>query len=382
MNILIWTVDYKPTKGSGIATLVYYLAKYLHQEENKVVVFAPKVKGYKEFDKQQNFTTYRFVNTLFLREIFSLIYLPYILKKERIDAVICSLWFPNGLIFILFKKIMRVSYYVFAHGADIMENIKFHPSFKHRIRSKMKYLKKATFKNCTKIFAISSYTKNILIAQGVKASKIAVINPGVDPNFLSSKERFKEKREEYLNKKIVLTVTRLDFYKGVDTVIKIMPEILKECPETVYLIVGKGPEEDNLKEIVHKLNLDKQVIFLGEVSDEQLIYYYNICDIFIMVSKEMKDAGEVEGFGIVYLEAQVCGKPVIAGRCSGAIDAIIEGRTGFLVNPEDEREIKEAILRLLKDEELKKEMGENAKVWVRRFRWNEIADKVLSEIKL
>ena len=147
-----------------------------------------------------------------------------------------------------------------------------------------------------------------------------------------------------------------------------MPELVKEVPDLVYVIVGDGPERANLEHLTEDLKIGRHVLFIGSCAPERLVQFYNVCDLFILLSKTLPLIGtqeyraeDLEGFGITFTEAGACGKPVVGGNSGGIPDAIVNGETGYLVDPDNLQEIKEAILGLLLNPEKAKEMGENGR---------------------
>lgn len=162
-------------------------------------------------------------------------------------------------------------------------------------------------------------------------------------------------------KKVILTVARLVESKNHETLIRSFAKVAKCIPEAAYTIVGQGPLESCLRKLVYGLGLTDKVIFVGDVPDSELAAYYYSCDVFVMVSKEIKERGEAEGFGIVFLEAAACAKPVIGSKSGGIPDAVIDNVTGLLVDPFNEEEIAQAITRVLQDERLAKRLGENGR---------------------
>jgi phosphatidylinositol alpha-1,6-mannosyltransferase len=163
------------------------------------------------------------------------------------------------------------------------------------------------------------------------------------------------------NKLVLLSLGRLTKRKGVDMVIKAMNEISAGAENLVYVIAGAGPEADDLKKIAAALpeEIKNNIIFLGQISDDDKWAWLELCDIFIMPSRDI--AGDYEGFGIVYLEANLAGKPVIAGDSGGVRDAVINNINGLLVNPENTQEIAAAVIKLAADTELRKALGEQGK---------------------
>jgi phosphatidylinositol alpha-1,6-mannosyltransferase len=227
------------------------------------------------------------------------------------------------------------------------------------------------------IVAVSRYVKGLLLMSGIPEEKIAIINGGVNIERFSKgdPERLK-KRFGLKNKKIILALARLDKVKGQDIVIKVLPRVIQSVPDVRYIIAGKGKEEKRLKRLVDENSLNQYVIFAGYVKEEELADFYMLCDIFVMLSHQ---AGKgVEGFGLAFLEANMCGKPVIGGRHGGVLDAVIDGETGILVNPEDEEEIAGAIVELLKDKELSSKLGKRGRErCISQFSWKMVAGRFL-----
>jgi phosphatidylinositol alpha-1,6-mannosyltransferase len=165
--------------------------------------------------------------------------------------------------------------------------------------------------------------------------------------------------------------------KGQDTVIRALPKILKEFPDVQYWVAGRGAHLASLKALVTQLGLEDNVQFLGFVSAEQRLRLYQECTIYLMPSRTIGDQGDFEGFGITYLEANACGRPTIGGRSGGVADAVLDGETGFLVNPESPDEIAEKTLRLLRDPELAARLGRQGRERIEReLNWDATARKL------
>jgi phosphatidylinositol alpha-1,6-mannosyltransferase len=232
---------------------------------------------------------------------------------------------------------------------------------KHLLRKRLRWLKAITFRNARGIFAVSHYTRELLISEGVSPDKISVIPNGVDPGRfrpLDSADRLRA-RHKLADRRVILTVARLDDYKGQDTVIRALPQIVKHVPHALYLVVGRGPEHDQLRRLAIRHGVSDYVIFAGYVPAGQLVAYYNVCDVFVMVSRQ--NHKDVEGFGLVYLEANACGKPVIGGDSGGVRDAIVDGQTGLLVDPQDDDMVAACVIRLLLDPAEARRLGENGR---------------------
>jgi phosphatidylinositol alpha-1,6-mannosyltransferase len=177
---------------------------------------------------------------------------------------------------------------------------------------------------------------------------------------------------------VLLTVGRLVSRKGIDTVLEALPLLLLRVPDLQYMIVGDGPDRPRLQSLVQALKLQNVVSFRGEVTDAQLLATYHQAHIFVMPVREEQQAASVEGFGIVYLEASACGLPVIAGRSGGAIEAVRDGQTGYLVEPRDPEALAKKVLTLLQNAELRQQMGQNGRRWVEtEMNWDRAAQQFL-----
>jgi phosphatidylinositol alpha-1,6-mannosyltransferase len=175
-----------------------------------------------------------------------------------------------------------------------------------------------------------------------------------------------------------LTVGRLVSRKGIDTVLRVLPLLLPSFPDLQYMIVGDGPDRPRLQALVQALNLQRVVTFLGQVTDAQLLTAYHQAHIFVMPVREEQQAASLEGFGIVFLEAGACGLPVIAGRSGGAIEAVRDGQTGYLVEPRDPKALAKKVLTLLQNAELRQQMGQNGRRWVEtKMNWDRVVKEFL-----
>jgi phosphatidylinositol alpha-1,6-mannosyltransferase len=247
------------------------------------------------------------------------------------------------------------------------------------------WLKKLILREAAVVITISNYTKKVLLKLGVDPSKIVIVSPGVNPNrFNPSINPIKVvKKHSIKGKKVILTVGRLagqERYKGQDMVIRAMPKIVAQLPDTIYILVGDGEDRPRLKKLVQELKLEDIVIFAGQVSNEELPSYYSACDAFVMCSREIQNEyrqKKTEGFGIVFLEASACGKPVIGGRSGGIEDAVIDGETGILVDPNNIDEIAETVIKLLTGDTLAQRLGRQGRDRVvNELSWDKVAAKI------
>ena len=216
------------------------------------------------------------------------------------------------------------------------------------------------------------------------ATQTKILNPGVDTEYFKPNNNLKVDLDwlklPFKNKQVILSIGRLVKKKNHDMVLRSLKKVTKQFPEIIYLIVGNGPEHNNLQKLTDRFSLRENVSFFGSMQGSALVDFYNICDIFILPSKERKmdNQGNIdaETFGIVFMEANACGKPVIGGNSGGIPDAIVNGVTGYLVNPSDENELAEKIIELLSNKEKARRMGEaGRKRTVEEFDWTVVAKK-------
>jgi phosphatidylinositol alpha-1,6-mannosyltransferase len=159
--------------------------------------------------------------------------------------------------------------------------------------------------------------------------------------------------------------------------IRALPRVLKNIPDACYLIVGSGPAKPMLEELTFSMGLHGNVLFLENVGDAELPSIYGMCDVFVMPSRADLGACDVEGFGLVYLEANACGKPVIAGRSGGVADAVVDGETGILVPPDSPEALAESICRVLTHKEYAERLGQQGRERaILEFSWDAVADRV------
>lgn len=365
---LFLAVDFPPISG-GEAVYAYNL--WRHLPADKIAVLAPYSNGSENFDSKQNFRIYRGRALTKgstwekLAIIWNLLFLvKQLIRKETINKIYCSHLLTTGIIGYLLNKTRGIPYYVCIYGAEFRE---------HR---ELIWLKKIILNNAKGIIVIADFIKQEALKAGVKNKNFIKVTPGVDIEKFCPGLNCEKIVERYglAGKKMIFTVSRLDWNKGVDVAIKTLPAVLERVPNAVYLVGGRGPCEEEWRNLAGQMNLQDKVIFTGFISDEDLPLYYNACDVFLLPTHEVKEKGYIEGFGIVFLEANACGKPVIGGRTGGTPDAVADRITGFLVDPLNLDEISESLIKLLTDESLARKMGgEGRKRAEKDFYWQKSA---------
>ena len=204
------------------------------------------------------------------------------------------------------------------------------------------------------------------------AAKLVRIAPGIDTEHFTSRSDAKELRESLGlgSKKVIVSVGRLVHRKGQDVLIESMPEIIKSIDDVHLLLIGEGPYKKELEKRIKNLGLANRVTFVGRVQYADIPRYICVGDVFAMPSRSRLAGLEVEGLGIVYLEASACGLPVIGGISGGAPDAVLQGETGFSVDGRSAHEVAQAIVRVLTDKELAQRLGARGRQWIiEQWQW-------------
>jgi phosphatidylinositol alpha-1,6-mannosyltransferase len=203
-------------------------------------------------------------------------------------------------------------------------------------------------------------------------AKLVRIAPGIDTEHFTTRTDAQGLRESLGlgNKKVIVSVGRLVHRKGQDVLIEAMPEIITSISDAHLLLIGEGPYKKELEKRIKNLGLEDRVTFVGRVQYADLPRYICVGDVFAMPSRSRLAGLEVEGLGIVYLEASACGLPVIGGISGGAPDAVLQGETGFSVDGRSAHEVAEALVRVLADKELAQRLGTRGRQWIiEQWQW-------------
>ena len=358
---LIVTRAFPPELG-GMQSLMWGLTKEM-SKNFMIKVFADYQKNHKEFDVKENFSIERVGGIKFLRKIRKSQLINEFLKENKVQGVIADHWKSLELIKTDKKK------YCLIHGKEI--NHSKGGSINKRI---IKVLD-----GVEKVIANSKYTKKLAIDNGINQDKIVVINPGI--NFVDElNKRTLEKVESLLKIKTprLITVSRFDKRKNHEKVIMALKNLKQQYPDIVYICIGYGDEEENLKKLVQELGLNSQVMFFSDISDDLKNSLLAKSDIFVMPSVIHKTS--VEGFGIAYIEAAQYSVPSLGGKDGGASDAIKHNKTGLICDGNNLDDIYSSLNSMIKDKKYL-EFGKNAKEYVSKFEWSKILEeykKILS----
>ncbi len=362
--VLFVTNDFGPRAG-GIETFVIGLIE--RRPFGQTIVYTSAQSGSEEYDKawksQFGVTVIRDRSKILLPTPRVSRNLSRVIKESNIQVAAFGAAAPLGLLSASMKRAGVRKTVALTHGHEVWWAKVFPFNWALRIIG-------ASVDSLT---YLGEFTQRAISGSLSKASaqKMVKIAPGIDIDHFSPQDSTQLRKELKLdNKRVIVSVGRLVHRKGQDHLIQALPEIVKSVPDAHILMVGQGPYLSHLKQLVEKLNLVDHVSFIGRIQYAQLPQYICAGDIFAMPSRSRFFGLEVEGLGIVYLEASACGLPVIAGSSGGAPDAVVNGVTGFVVDGENDQEIASAAINLLKDTDCAKAMGQAGREWiVENWRW-------------
>jgi phosphatidyl-myo-inositol dimannoside synthase len=376
MHVLIVTPEFPPQTG-GIGTHCFEMATHWATRAD-VTVLAPSG------DRRHSRTPpYRLLATpaggsRLGRLLGTRRQVGRVLRERRVDVVYVAHWRASGVAVRLADPLRRlVPRYVQAvHGSEVLMLLT-RPGVS---KVPLRWLFRWATGHVDAFVALGAYQGQLLERLAVDRRRIVVSPEGVDVS------RFEHvdgavlgevrARHDLQGRRVMLTVSRLVERKGHDMVIRALPAILKAVPDAVYLVVGRGPREEFLRRLAHETGVAESVVFCGAIPDRELAAYYTACDIFVMPSREVD--GDIEGFGITFMEAAACGKPSVGGRTGGIAEAVVAGETGLLVDPGAPAEIADAVISLLTDPDLANRMGTAGRHRVvGDFQYAQIAENLL-----
>ena len=354
---LIVTRSFPPEIG-GMQNLMWSLTNEL-SKNYMIKVFADYHEKHKIFDEQVSFSIERVAGIKMLRKYRKASLVNEFIEKNKVEGIVADHWKSLELIKTNKKKICLI------HSKEINHNKG--TSLNKRVLN--------VLNNIEKIIANSKFTKNLAIERGVDESRIIVINPGVDP-VKELDKKLLSKTESLLKQKFprLITVSRFDKRKNHEKVVMALRNLKQIYPNILYICIGYGDEEKNIKKLVEELDLNEQVMFFKDISNEFKNILVAKSNVFVMPSIIHKKS--VEGFGIAYIEAAQYGVPSIGGIDGGAADAIDHNKTGLICDGNNLDEIYSSINSMLENKKYL-EYGKAAKENSVKFNW----DKIIEEYK-
>ena len=367
---LLLTENFPPKEGGSGR---WFWELYSRLPNDKVLIVANDTPEGREFDKTHELdivrielesTEWGLASTKGLgfywetiRKVLKLI------KEHDIEEVHCGRVIPEGVIARALKLLAGARYNCFVHGEDVETAA---TSREHSL------IVKNVCKNASMLICNSENTANIVRKLGFDSgSKCEVLHPGVDTSrfeVAAPDTSFRQKMG-WSGKRVLLTVGRLQRRKGQDFLIKSMPALLKEFPDLFYAVVGRGECYDELISLVDQHKLHDNVCVYPDMDDEALIKCYQQCDIFILPNRTIDN--DIEGFGMVLVEAQVCGKPVIAGDSGGTRETMNIGKTGHIIDCSSTENLLNGLSPILRNREIVDGEVDIADYAKNRFNWDQ-----------
>jgi phosphatidylinositol alpha-1,6-mannosyltransferase len=384
-----------PPIHGGSAIVYDSLARF---SGGRVSVLAPQedyrdgwpIQGWREFDRRAPFRVHRIrlLRTLFLPEDAGLLQrirgvgadlvirasvlrsIWRIVRTEKIAVLCIGELVAGGWLAGACRKLFGLRTLIYIHGEEISTRTRYDEGGQRRRRA---------LAAADGIVAVSRFTRDELTRGfGVPAGKIELVSNGVDLARFVPRPKSEQLVARYglEGRLVLLTVGRLYARKGMDRVIASLPAVLRRFPDLVYLIVGEGSYRPALEQLIAYHDLGRNVVFAGAVPDYELTEHYGLGDVFIMANREMPD-GETEGFGLVFLEANACGLPVIAGMAGGSVDAVTDQINGLVVDGDDTQAIAGAIIRMFEDDGLRERLREGGAAVARASGWDRRVEQFL-----
>lgn len=359
-SVLLVTNDFGPRAG-GIESFIIGLLERMPKGE--VIVYTSRKSGSESFDKKwlDNFgvRVIRDASKILLPTPRVVRAVRKVIKQSAVEKI----WFGAAAPLAISARFLRVGsvkkIVALSHGHEVWWSKVF--PFNLAMKEIARSVDVLTF--------LGDYTGSV-IKRNVKGRvKLVKIAPGIDINHFKPERdlsKISEVRSELKigSEPLILSVGRLVHRKGQDKLITAMPKILAKRSDAKLLIIGQGPRKAKLDSLIAKYGIEDSVIFLGSIAYADLPKYLNAADLFVMPSRSRLMGLEVEGLGIVYLEASACALPVIAGSSGGAPDALLDGRTGYVVDGLDIDQIANRVLSLIDNPKLAEEMGNAGRSWV------------------
>ncbi|MBC7272689.1 MAG: glycosyltransferase family 4 protein [Streptomyces sp.] len=372
---LIVTNDFPPRPG-GIQAFLHNMALRLDPE--RIVVYASTWKRTRDgvdataaFDAEQPFTVVRDRTTMLLPTPAATRRAVGLLREHGCTAVWFGAAAPLGLMAPALRRAGAGRLVATTHG---------HEAGWAQLPAARQLLRRIGEATDT-ITYLGEYTRSRIAGALTPeaAARMVQLPPGVDEKTFHPGSGGAEVRARLglTDRPVVVCVSRLVPRKGQDTLILAMPRILAVQPDTVLLVVGGGPYEKQLRRLAAETGVAESVRFTGALPWSELPAHFGAGDVFAMPCRTRRGGLDVEGLGIVYLEASATGLPVVAGDSGGAPDAVLDGETGYVVRGTSVEDTADRVTTLLGDAELRRRMGERGRRWVEeRWRWELLAERL------
>lgn len=364
MKVLLIAENWPPRDG-GIENYLTHIAGLLPKQSVTVVTPAAHVS-----EKEHGSGIREVIRTRFFWPLIKPSWWPLWLKikklaeREHFDVVLCGKALMEGQIGYRLKKKLGIPYVVFTYAMEV-------ETWRRQGHNRRKLLK--VLAGAESVVYINEQTKKTLLELGVTTQQLVKIWPGVDDRFFAGvpeQEVTRVLQRYNLTQPYVFTMCRLISRKGVDVLIEGFAKLDQMKFRSYQLVIGgDGPERQHLAEVAERNFVNTSVRFIGRVPDEDLPALYKGASVFALTPRE--DGSDIEGFGIVYMEAAASGTPAVGTLTGGVPEAVLGEQTGVLVSPDSPAAVADALARLLGDGELRRKLGEAARqrAW-NEFRWS------------
>jgi phosphatidyl-myo-inositol dimannoside synthase len=374
MDILIVTQDFPPERG-GIQTYVLELARAFLNHGHRVRVICPGKKSspnplpaLTEIVRIPIHSSWLFLALLG--------FLPrYLRRNPSVTCILYAQW-PSALAeWTMLKSRKRHRSYSLVHGRELLTSV---------LGPLAPFFMRKAFGQLQAAFPNSQAVLDLTILHAKPSCALHLVHPGVDPAY------FHPVNADFLRARyglgmsagsnsvpVILCITRMVARKNLRRLIQALPDIRALVPGTVLLLGGNGPERPDLENLVRELGIQGEVRFLGRIADSEMVAHYCLADVFALPSLSFPK--DIEGFGIVFLEAGACEVAVLGSLSGGIPDAVVDGQTGVLVPAENLKQLKEALIHMLQNPENRQLMGKRARMRIEaEFTWDHISARMLA----
>lgn len=376
MRVLMVASTFPPVVG-GIQAYAFELARHLAAQGAELLVVAPRTPGSEAYDRGAPVPIVRVRCPGDDLAFSGISALRRLLRQRVFDVALTTHWAPGFAVQSAARLAgVRLPLLVAAHGKELIHRPLARLGVAQRVYDA---IRRRVLSTADGILAVSRRTAELARDAGAPAGRVSVVHNGVDPMRYTPRPSTALRERVGGDGPLLLSVARLVSRKGIDTVLCAMPQVLERVPDARYAVLGSGPDAERLQRLARELGLGEHVRFLSGLGGD-LAEYYNGCDVFVLPARE--EPGDIEGFGLVFLEAGACEKPVIGARAGGVVDAVVHGETGLLVPPDDAGALCDAIVQLLSDPQRARAMGQAARARVlREGTWEHAAASVMRALE-
>ncbi len=364
---LLLTNDFPPRAG-GIQSYVQALAQRMPPDD--LVVYAPAWPGAEEFDARQAFEVVRHPGSLMLPVPSVARRATQLVRSRRLEAVWFGAAAPLALLTPTLRRAGACRVVASTHGHEVGWSML--PGARQALSAIGREVDVVTY--------VSSYARHRIAAALGPLSALEYLPPGVDTNLFRPDPAARQRVRAALelgDRPTVVCVSRLVSRKGQDMLVRALPEVRRCIPDAVLLLVGDGPHRAGLQRLVEARQLTGSVVFTGSVPWAELPAHYAAGDVFAMPCRTRGAGLDVEGLGIVFLEASATGLAVVAGDSGGAPETVLPEQTGLVVDGTDGADVAASLIRLLGDPGTAARWGSAGREWVTgRWNWQRSADRL------